>query len=66
MLPRFDQLQKRIKIKIAKGTTGILVDPEKVKILREYMASGGNLSSAFGEVGVRYGTIFLAGGKGLR
>lgn len=35
-----------------------MVDPAKVKALREYMARGGKFSSAFRGVGVGYGTIF--------
>jgi transposase-like protein len=46
------------KIKIARGKTGVPIAPEKVKVLREHMANGGNFSSASREIGVSYGTIF--------
>lgn len=46
------------RIRITRGKTGVSIDPEKVKALREHMAGGGNFSSASREIGVSYGTIF--------
>jgi transposase-like protein len=51
-------IAKDNKIKIARGKTGVPIDPEKVKALREHIADGGNFSSASREIGVSYGTIF--------